>query len=92
MARANFPFYFVATAAVEKAVGAQLQAVALAALKAMLRHGKGLEIAHQQITYGDVPLAFSSRVTKSGDLVLDLDLGDPRLASRIILESCLNGP
>ena len=89
MARAYFPFYLVPTAAVEKALGADVPRVAQAALKAILRHGKGLEIAHQQICYQGHELAFSSCVTAAGDLVLDIDLGDPKLRARIVLEKDL---
>jgi hypothetical protein len=89
MTRAYLPFYCVPTPAVHAAIGGNVQNVALAALKAILRRGKGLEVAHQQIVYAGHDLAFSARVTSNGDLVLTLDLGDPKLRHRIVLEADL---
>ena len=56
------------------------------ALRAIIGPNKSLEIAHQQISFCGHELAFSSRVTESGELIVDLDIGDPRLADRIVLE------
>ena len=89
MPRVFLPFYCVPTPAVVAAVGNDIQRIALAALKAMLRRGKSLDIAHQQISYAGHELAFSARVTTAGDLVLDIDLGDPKLRDRIVLEADL---
>lgn len=86
MKRAFLPFKIVPTHAARNAVGRDLDAVAVLALRAILRHNKSLEVAHQQIRYRHLHLAFSSRVTSNGDLIIDLDVGDPRLADRLILE------
>ena len=87
MSRTNLPFYYFASAAASKLVGRDLERVAVKALRAILLNGKGLEVAHQQIRWGEHFLAFSSRVTRAGELVVDLDLGDPSLSHRIVLES-----
>ncbi len=89
MTRAYLPFICVPTPAVRAAIGGSVEPVALAALKAILRRGHGLNIAHQQIVYAGHDLAFSSRVTSAGDLVLTLDIGDPKLRDRIVLEADL---
>lgn len=67
-------------------MGSDLQKVAVLAAKAIIRRGKSLEVAHQQIRFADHDLAFCSRIGAKGDLILELDLGDPRLSDRIILE------
>ena len=86
MKRAHFPFLVVPSHAVAAMVGRDLDTVAILALKAILQHRKGLEVAHQQIRYRTHDLAFSSRVSRSGDLILELDVGDPRMGQRLVLE------
>ena len=89
MAKALFPFFCFCTPAAEKLIGADLAGVAVAALRAAIRHGQGLEIAHQQIRWGEHDLAFSTRIGKLGDLVIELDVGDPSLRDRVVLEADL---
>ena len=89
MKRAHLPFLVVPSHAVAALVGRDLDIVAVLALKAILRHGKSLEVAHQQIRYRKYDLAFSSRVTRGGELILELDVGDPRLSERLVLEEDL---
>jgi hypothetical protein len=86
MKRAHLPFLVVSSHAVATLVGRDLDRVAVLALKAILQHRKGLEVAHQQIRYRNHYLAFSSRISRNGDLILELDVGDPRLSQRIVLE------
>ena len=86
MARAFLPFYCFPSAAVSKLIGSDVDRVALLALRAMLLRTGTLEVAHQQIRYGGHDLAFSSRVNKAGDLVIDLDIGDEGLRNRIVLD------
>jgi hypothetical protein len=86
MNRAYLPFLFIPSHAAANALGRNADRVAVLALKAILQHGKSVEVAHQQIHYGRHDLAFSSRVTKNGDLIMELDLGDPRLCNRLVLE------
>ncbi len=87
MKRALFPFTVVPSNAVRSALGRDLDEAVVLALRAILRETRSLEVAHQQISYRGHCLAFSSRITGRGDLVLDIDMGDPRLADRLILET-----
>ena len=48
-----------------------------------------IEVAHQQIRYRKHHVAFSSRIGRHGDLILDMDVGDPALESRIVIEADL---
>lgn len=86
MKRAFLPFLFQPSFAVAESLGADAPKVAVLALRAILRNKKSIEIAHQQIEFRGQHFAFSSHVTQSGELILDLDRGDPRLGDRIVLE------
>jgi hypothetical protein len=89
MDRAALPFLLVATPAARAALGRDLNKVAVLAAQALLRHRKTLEIAHQQLRYRKQLIAFSSRVGRHGDLILELDVGDPALENRVVLEADL---
>jgi hypothetical protein len=82
---------FRPSVAARKAAGPDLGKVARLALEAVLKNGRSLEIAHQQITYGNSHFALSSRIGSGGQLILELDIGNPALADRIILEQDLKG-
>jgi len=81
------PFVLIPSHDVRALLGPDLRKAASLALKAILRHKKSLEVAHQQITYRKHCLAFSSRIGTQGDIILELGLGDPRLGHRLILEN-----
>lgn len=87
MKRAFFPFTVVPSNAVRTALGRNLDEAVVLALRAILRESHSLDVAHQQISYRGNCLAFSSRITQRGDIVVDIDLGDPRLSDRLVLES-----
>ena len=89
MHRASLPILMRATPAAQKLLGANAAKVAELAMKAVLRHRRGIEIAHQQVRFGRHHFAFSSRIGREGDLILDLDVGDPALHDRIVLEADL---
>ena len=89
MPKAQLPFYCVVSPAVEKIVGSHGSHIAVLALRAILRGGRGIEIAHQQVQYLGHDFAFSSRVTRNGDLVIELDIGMPALRDRVVLEEDL---
>ncbi len=57
MKRAHLPFLVVPSHAAAALVGRDLDVVAVLALKAILQHRKGLEVAHQQIRYRKHDLA-----------------------------------
>lgn len=86
MARALFPFHCFMTPAAARMIGPHLSTVAVKALKAMLRNGRGFEIAHQQINWDEHDLAFSTRFNATGDLVIEFDVGIAGLRDRVILE------
>jgi hypothetical protein len=86
MKRAFFPIIYSAPPAVVNRLGARLHQAAVMALKAMLRRHRALEVAHQQISYAGEQLAFSSRISPLGDLIIEFELGDARMAERVILE------
>ncbi|MGD9884670.1 MAG: hypothetical protein AB7F22_15435 [Reyranella sp.] len=80
---------FRPSVAVRKAAGSGLGQLARLALAAILENGQTLEIAHQQIVFGKTHFALSSRLGNRGQLILELDLGHPSLACRVILEDDL---
>jgi hypothetical protein len=83
---AHLPFYVVPSAAARALLGRDLPTVAVLAVQAILLNRRGIEVAHQQIRFRKHHLAFSSRIGRHGDLILDLDIGDPQLGGRVILE------
>jgi hypothetical protein len=89
MSYAFFPFGFYLSKAAGEALGGEAHRVAILALRAMLKHRKSLEVAHQQVRYCGRDFAFCSRITGSGQLVIEMDVGDPRLADVLILEDDL---
>ena len=80
---------FRPSVAARKAAGSDLARIARLALAAILKNGQTLEIAHQQIVFGKARFDLSSRLGSRGQLILELDLGDPQLAGRVVLESDL---
>ena len=77
MAEVFLPIFVIPTPAARQALTSDLAKVAVLAMKAILRHRRGIEVAHQQIRYRKRDFAFSSRIGARGDLVIELDLGDP---------------
>jgi hypothetical protein len=89
MAEVFLPIFVIPTPAARQALASDLAKVAVLAMKAILRNRRGIEVAHQQIRYRKRDFAFSSRIGARGDLIIELDLGDPKLSDRIILEDDL---
>ena len=86
MERASLPFLLIASPAARQILGRDLHKVAVLAMQALLRNHRGVEVALQQIDYRKRPIAFSSRIGQLGDLILELDIGDPAFADRLFLE------
>ncbi|MGE0022212.1 MAG: hypothetical protein AB7S70_01100 [Hyphomicrobium sp.] len=84
--RAFLPFRVFASTAVSDRIGRAADHAAVLALRAVLRSHRQLEVAHQQVVFRGHILAFSSHVTAQGELVIELDLGDPKLSDRVVLE------
>jgi hypothetical protein len=80
---------FRPSVAARKAAGSSLDEVARLALAAILRNGQTLEIAHQQFVFRKTHFVLSSRLGARGQLILELDVGAPQLAGRVILEDDL---
>lgn len=84
MFRVQAPVVVIFSTEARAALGAQRHAAGLAAWRALAGLGRGLEMAHFQIVFAGVTLAASSRLRKDGFIVIELGLGDPRQAARII--------
>jgi hypothetical protein len=89
MERASLPFLLIVSPAARQSLGRDLHKVAVMAMQAVLRNKRGVEIALQQIDYRERPIAFSSRIGLLGDLILELDIGNPALDDRLFLEQDL---
>jgi hypothetical protein len=87
MARANLPFFVHPTNAAREVLGPHLERAAVAAIRAVLKNRRSVDIAFQQIVYAGRHLALSSRVTSAGDLVVEIDLGDASLEGHVILQA-----
>lgn len=87
MVRSTFPVYIEPSQNVSVRLGNQIPQMALFAVREILKNSRGLEVACQQILYRGHCYALSSRITANGDLVLTIDVGDPRLQDRLILET-----
>jgi hypothetical protein len=87
MHRSFLPFLYQLSAAASRLLGRRSADAALLALKAILAHNRSLEVAHQQIRFAGHDFAFSSRVTANGELMVELDVGEPALEGRIVLEA-----
>jgi hypothetical protein len=85
----SLPFIILPSNAVRNLLGRDVPKAALIALRAVLANRKSLEVAHQQVRYGKHRIACSSRVSRAGDLVVELDVGDPQLDNIVVLEADL---
>lgn len=86
MQKHHLPISIFVSPSLRKILKQDADLVAGKALNAILRDNRSLEIAHQQFRWKSTPVVFSSRVTLSGYLIIDMDIGDERLANRIVLE------
>jgi len=86
MQRHPFPIFVYPSAEVRRTLGPDTDRVAALALRAALKNRRSLEIAHQQVQWRSKHFAFSSRIGAEGDLIVELDIGDPRLEGRVVLE------
>jgi hypothetical protein len=84
------PFYFHASPALSAKLGARLGAAARAAIRAILLSHRRFDVAHQHVMLDGVSITFSSRIGARGDILVELDVGDPGLANRTILEADLH--
>ncbi len=84
MFQVQAPVVIVPSSDARAALGAQLKPAALAAWQEIARRGQGIELAHFQIVHSGVTLAVCSRLRRDGFIEIELGLGDPRQAARVI--------
>lgn len=84
MFQVQAPVVVVPTTEARAALGAQLRTAALEAWREIARRGEGIEMAHFQIVHSGVTLAVCSRLRVDGLIVIELGLGDPKQAARVI--------
>jgi hypothetical protein len=87
MFQVQAPVVIVPSTEALAALGIQLRPAALAAWKEIARRGKGIEMAHFQIVHAGVTLAVCSRLRHDGFIEIELGIGDPRQAARVIPEA-----
>ena len=58
-------------------------------MRTLLLRRKSVEVACLQLEYKGAPIVFSSRIGKQGDIILEMEMGDPRLALREVEEDQL---
>ena len=84
MFRVVTPVFIVPNHEARRSLGATVDAAGLAAWKELARRRQGLEMAHFQIVHEGVTLAVSSSVRPDGCIEIEIGLGDPRQAARVI--------
>lgn len=84
MFRVLAPVVITASAEARRALGSELRNAALAAWQEIARRGEGIEMAHLQIVHVGVTLAVCSHLRRDGHIAIELGLGDPNLAARVI--------
>lgn len=84
MFQVQAPVVIVPSSEASAALGVQLKPAALAAWQEIARRGHGIELAHFQIVHTGVTLAVCSRLRRDGFIEIELGLGDPRQAARVI--------
>ena len=72
------------TAEARRALGDRLKPAGRAAWCEIARRGQGLEFAHLQLSFEGVTLALCSRLRPDGVIALEIGLGDPRQAARVV--------
>jgi len=87
MQRAFFPFGFILSHGVVGVLADDLHAVAIDALRAAMGHAETLEVNHQQIEVCGPHISQSTRVTDTGELIVEFDLIHPGLADRFVNEA-----
>ena len=84
MFQVQAPVVIAPTTEARAALGAQLRPAALEAWREIARRGEGIEMAHFQVVHDGVTLAVCSRLRRDGFIVIELGLGDPKQAARVI--------
>ena len=85
----QLPYVIFPSDGLQQKLGRRLPHAAEAALRSLLTRRRTLEVAHLQVEYAGIPIAFSSSIGSRGDIVLRMEEGDPRLALREVGEDQL---
>lgn len=72
-------FRYIPTAAARAQFGQRLEAIAGEAFRAIALSAKGFEIAHLQFQSGREVVAVSSRIRNSGEIEIEIDIGNRTL-------------
>jgi hypothetical protein len=89
MFQVQAPVVIVPTAEARAALGAQVRPAALAAWREIARRGEGIEMAHFQIVHAGMTLAVCSRIRPDGFIEIEIGIGDPKQAARVIPAAAL---
>jgi hypothetical protein len=79
-------FRYIPTVDARARFGPRLGAIAADAFRAIARAGKGFEVSHLQFHRGADLVAVSSRVRASGEIEIEIGVGNPRLPSVVFTE------
>jgi hypothetical protein len=79
-------FWYIPTVEARTGFGPRLEGIAAEAFRAIARAGKGFDISHLQFRRGSDLIAVSSRVRRSGEIEMEIGVGDPRLPAIVFTE------
>lgn len=82
-------FRYIPTAAARAAFGTRLGEIAAQAFRAIAREAKGFEVAHLQFRRGRDVVAVCSHVRRSGEIEIEIDVGNERLPAVVFTEEQL---
>jgi len=85
--RGLMTFRYIPTGAAEAAFGSRLEPIAAGAIRAILRAGRGFDVAHLQFRRGRDLVAVRSRTRPSGELEVEIDVGNPQLPAVVFTEA-----
>ena len=84
MFKAYAPFLIQFSPEARAMLGCSLSAAAPAAFRAVAAAQVGFDLAHVPVTIGDGHYAASSRVMRSGTIVIELDIAPAALSPRVV--------
>jgi hypothetical protein len=79
-------FFYIPTIEARVQFGLRVETYARDAFRAIALAGKGFEIAHLQFRRGNDVVAVSSRVRTSGEIEIEIGVGNPALPTTVFTE------
>lgn len=79
-------FRYIPTAEAQAQFGQRLEAIAGEAFRAIALSAKGFEIAYLQFQYERDVVAVSSRIRRSGEIEIEIDIGNRTLPTVVFSE------